>query len=321
MSTHVLHRFVVTGAAAATLATAAAVSAPVPALAATGVDFAVTMTGPAAVPAGEQFRYEIKVTNNSAQKGSTSVRDALPGNVALVQAQSTHGPCTFAARTVTCEVRSLRPGQTAELTIAVVDHVDERVTNSAVLAADDHTANDVASVTTTIGAGPALVTTKAAPFARASQHQFGTADAATGRLAVQVAPDCGGTSSALWHCSGYGAVADGFNLDGHPQRSGRVTVRVDVERATIKPAAPLAAIALRVDLQRDGEFVQCARNLVGPDTGYLPHPAGTVTIECAWPTALVGGHLSVGTYLLGHRNTYGTALDAVVRVTSMTVEP
>ncbi|MGW2826271.1 calcium-binding protein [Streptomyces sp. NPDC001443] len=121
-----------------------------------GVDLAVTKSGPTTVGIGDRPTYTVRVTNNSATASATdvSLSDALSGvAVSVVSATTSAGTCTTTATSANCSLGTLAPGAVATVTVAAEPRTTGTLTNRAtVLAAqsDPNSGNNTATATTTV---------------------------------------------------------------------------------------------------------------------------------------------------------------------------
>lgn len=121
-----------------------------------GADLAVVKTGPALVTEGDEFSYELSVTNNGpADATDVVVVDPLPASTTFVSADP---GCTESGGTVTCAVGALAAGATAALTITVVaGGAGDTVFNAATVSAfqfDPDLTNNTSTVETTLNHNP-----------------------------------------------------------------------------------------------------------------------------------------------------------------------
>jgi uncharacterized repeat protein (TIGR01451 family) len=104
-------------------------------------DLSLTKIGESdTVYAGEPLTYTITVVNNgpSAALG-VILTDILPGNVTLIYANSTQGPCDDpVAGQVTCNLNTIGSGGSETVTIVVVPGDVDNLNNQAVVSADTH---------------------------------------------------------------------------------------------------------------------------------------------------------------------------------------
>jgi uncharacterized repeat protein (TIGR01451 family) len=122
-----------------------------------GPDLQIEMAASAPyVPSGDQLTYTIAVTNNGPLPAtSVTVTDTLPGELVFVSSTPGTPDCTFAADTLTCDLGTMAPTDTSQITIAtVLDHpVWGTISNTSSVTAtelDPITANNTATVDTTI---------------------------------------------------------------------------------------------------------------------------------------------------------------------------
>jgi uncharacterized repeat protein (TIGR01451 family) len=119
-------------------------------------DMSITKMGPGTAQVTSTMTYTLVATDNGPSPATgVVVTDPLPAGVTFLSASSTEGTCTNASGTVTCTVGSLAAGASATITIKVMAPTKPgAITNTATVKADQpdpNTANNTASVTTTIG--------------------------------------------------------------------------------------------------------------------------------------------------------------------------
>ncbi len=122
-----------------------------------GPDLSIEMTASTEpAPSGRPLTYTITVTNNGPLPAtSVTVTDTLPGELIFVSSTPGAPDCTFAADTLTCDVGTMAPTDTAQITIeTVLDHPEwGSFGNTSSVTAnelDPITANNTATVDTTI---------------------------------------------------------------------------------------------------------------------------------------------------------------------------
>jgi len=122
-----------------------------------GPDLAVEMTAsPEPVPSGYPLTYTLTVTNHGPLTAtSVSATDTLPGTVTFISSTPGAPDCSFGAGTLTCDLGTMEPTGTAQITIETVLHhpVWGSVSNAASVSAaevDPVTANNTATVDTRI---------------------------------------------------------------------------------------------------------------------------------------------------------------------------
>lgn len=119
----------------------------------TGVDLAVTKTGPGMVSVGDRATYTVTVTNTSTTTAATGVllTDTLTGPAhTVVSATATQGTCTTA---VSCALGTLAPGASATVTVVAEPRATGTLTERAAVTAtqsDPDSADNTATVTTTV---------------------------------------------------------------------------------------------------------------------------------------------------------------------------
>ena len=97
--------------------------------------------------------YTITVSNSPAAASGVVVSDPLPAGVSFVSASSTLGSCGQAGGTVTCNLGSMSPSQTASITIVVTPTAVSTLSNTATVTAsatDPNPANNTATATTDV---------------------------------------------------------------------------------------------------------------------------------------------------------------------------
>jgi len=108
-------------------------------------------------PSGRPLTYTITVTNNGPLPAtSVTVTDTLPDELIFVSSTPGTPDCTFTTGTLVCDLGTMAPSETAQITLeTVLDHpVWSSLSNSASVAAaetDPIPANDTATVDTVIG--------------------------------------------------------------------------------------------------------------------------------------------------------------------------
>ncbi len=137
---------------------------PVTVTAGTAPNLTIQKTAPATVGASAAFSYQISVGNTgNADATGVVLSDALPAGVRLNGAV-TGAACTAAGNTIGCNLGTLAPGQSANLTIPVLAPDDTgSITNTATVAAAN-AATQVGSASTTVNltSAPNLTLTKTA---------------------------------------------------------------------------------------------------------------------------------------------------------------
>jgi uncharacterized repeat protein (TIGR01451 family) len=119
-------------------------------------DLSVTKKASSPAKIGSPLTYTITV-QNAGPGGATGVTmtDTLPSGVAFVSATTGTGTCSQTAGTVTCNIGNLALNGSVTITIVVTPSANGSITNTAKVAgttSDPTTANNTASVTTTVGA-------------------------------------------------------------------------------------------------------------------------------------------------------------------------
>ncbi|MEX1312140.1 MAG: DUF11 domain-containing protein, partial [Candidatus Sulfomarinibacteraceae bacterium] len=122
-----------------------------------GPDLEIEMTASAdPAPSGRPLTYTITVTNHGPLAAtSVTVTDTFPGELIFVSSSPGAPDCTFTTDTLTCDLGSLAPSGTSQVTIeTVLDHpVHGAFSNTSTVTAnelDPITANNTAAVDTTI---------------------------------------------------------------------------------------------------------------------------------------------------------------------------
>lgn len=122
-----------------------------------GPDLEIDMTASAPwVASGHALSYTITVTNNGPLTAtSVTVTDTLPAELVFVSSTPSTPDCSFAGGTLTCDLGTMTPTDTAQITLeTVLDHpVWGTISNTSSVTADELdpiTANNTAAVDTTI---------------------------------------------------------------------------------------------------------------------------------------------------------------------------
>ena len=123
-----------------------------------GPDLEIGMTASSEPsPSGRPLTYTITVTNNGPLPAtSVTVTDTLPGELTFVSSTPGAPDCTFAADTLTCDLGTMAPTDSAQITIeTVLDHpVWGSFSNTASVSADETDpipGNNTATIDTIIG--------------------------------------------------------------------------------------------------------------------------------------------------------------------------
>ncbi|MDX3727204.1 calcium-binding protein [Streptomyces caniscabiei] len=122
----------------------------------TGVNLAVTKSGPATTAIGDRPTYTVRVTNNSTTTSATGVTlsDTFSGVAAsVVSATTTSGTCTTTATGANCSLGTLAPGAAATVTVAAEPRATGTLTDRATVGAtqtDPNTGDNTATATTTV---------------------------------------------------------------------------------------------------------------------------------------------------------------------------
>ena len=122
-----------------------------------GPDLAIEMAASGdPAPSGRPLTYTITVTNNGPLTAtSVTVTDTFPGELVFVSSTPGAPDCTYTTDTLTCELGSLAPSGTSQITIeTVLDHpIHGGFSNTSTVTAnelDPITANNTAPIDTTI---------------------------------------------------------------------------------------------------------------------------------------------------------------------------
>ncbi|CCK27797.1 hypothetical protein BN159_3418 [Streptomyces davaonensis JCM 4913] len=118
----------------------------------TGVDLAVSKSGPGTVSIGDRATYTVTVTNNGSTTATgVSLTDTLTGPArTVISATATQGTCTTA---VTCTLGSLAAGAQAVVTVVAEPRATGTLTQRATVTgtqSDPVGGNDTATITTTV---------------------------------------------------------------------------------------------------------------------------------------------------------------------------
>lgn len=294
-----------------------------PAAAAATQDFGVAMTGPGGwLVVGDEVTYQITITNTGSRRGSTSMSDTVPASLTIRRFSTIDATCSVSGSTLSCTTSRLAEG--AQASVAFVAVLGERgpVENTVTLAEDGNASNNSATVYSYVKYAPLAPITISAPYSHAAAVGAATADAATGHLAVHVAPECrliGGRDCLL----GYAEMDDGTLLNGTEPRRALVTATFEVERAAVTGVDPTARVALGVYVSRNGSAFyswRCEEELVAASTAFAEISRRTVTISCDTGIHQPDVILDIHPYVEGYRNVEGVAVDADVTVSSIKVD-
>ena len=124
-------------------------------------DLAITIVdGPDPVTVGQSLTYAITVVNNGLPTApGVIVADTLPAGVIFTAAIPSQGSCgAVVGQAFTCALGALAVGASASITITVVPNTAGTIVDTATVAAlmaDTNAANNTASASTTVLAGPA----------------------------------------------------------------------------------------------------------------------------------------------------------------------
>ena len=106
------------------------------------------------VTVGERLFYTLTVTNRGSSTATgVTLADALPPNLASVSFASSQGACSQTGNVVTCNLGSLAPGASAQVSVGVTPTAAGMITNSTTVSAtepDGNLANNSATTLTTI---------------------------------------------------------------------------------------------------------------------------------------------------------------------------
>jgi len=112
------------------------------------------------VTIGEQLTYNLTVTNRSSSSVTgVTLADKLPPDVANVSFTSSQGACSQTGDVITCNLGTLNPGATAQVSVRATPTTPGTITNSATVSAmqpDGNPANNSATTLTTIDPALAL---------------------------------------------------------------------------------------------------------------------------------------------------------------------
>jgi len=124
-------------------------------------DLSITVTdAPDPVVMGTDLTYTLQISN-AGPAGATRVvvKDTLPSKVTFISAASSQGSCTRSLRKVTCKLRKVAAGGSAQIQIVVQPTKTGTVTNTASVVsneADPDTANNTATTTTRVKGKPTV---------------------------------------------------------------------------------------------------------------------------------------------------------------------
>jgi uncharacterized repeat protein (TIGR01451 family) len=123
-----------------------------------GPDLEIEMTSsPDPVPSGGSLTYTVTVTNNGPLTAtSVTVTDTLPGDLTFVSSTPGAPDCTFSTDTLTCDLGTMAPTETGQITIETnLDHpVWGGISNTASVTAtetDPDPLNNTATIDTVVG--------------------------------------------------------------------------------------------------------------------------------------------------------------------------
>lgn len=139
-----------------------------------GADLAIVKTGPTLVTEGDEYSYDLTVTNNGpADATDVAVVDPLPANTTFVSADA---GCTEASGTVTCTVGALPAGASAMFSITVVaGSAGSVVSNTATVSAfqfDPDLSNNSSTVDTELNHNPTCDQVTAGPDLWPPNHKL-----------------------------------------------------------------------------------------------------------------------------------------------------
>lgn len=139
-----------------------------------GADLAIVKTGPTLVTEGDEYSYDLTVTNNGpADATDVAVVDPLPANTTFVSADA---GCAEASGTVTCNVGALPAGASAMFSITVVaGSAGSAVSNTATVSAfqfDPDLSNNSSTVETELNHNPTCDQVTAGPDLWPPNHKL-----------------------------------------------------------------------------------------------------------------------------------------------------
>ncbi len=196
-------------------------------------DLALTKThNPNPVTVGSDLTYALTVRNNGPDTAAgVTLTDTLPADVTLVSTTPSQGSC-IGMSAVTCNLGSLADGASATITIVVTPTATGTITNSASvtgIGTDPNTANNTATVTTTVNAftGPDIRGTYAAAGAATATSCQDPADNGTFEFSasVSIPSQAGATFSGSATLT---PVVSGNNITTNMSFSGTVTAGGEV---------------------------------------------------------------------------------------------
>lgn len=123
-------------------------------------DLSLTMSGsPADITIGQNVAFNFSVSNTDSQVTATDVTltDTLPAGMSFVSAAAAGGSCSHSGGSVTCTIASLAPQGLWQPALMVTTTTAGSLQNTSLVSAnqpDPNTANNSASVTTTVTVAP-----------------------------------------------------------------------------------------------------------------------------------------------------------------------
>lgn len=141
-----------------------------------GADLAIVKTGPALVTEGQNYVYQLTVTNNGpATATGVSISDSLPANTTFVSADA---GCGEAAGVVTCSVASLANGASATFNVTVTaGSAGSSIVNTATVTGhqfDPNLADNSSTITTTLNHNPVCTSVTGGPLLWPPNHKMRT---------------------------------------------------------------------------------------------------------------------------------------------------
>lgn len=141
-----------------------------------GADLAIVKTGPALVTEGQNYTYQLTVTNNGpATATGISISDTLPANTTFVSADA---GCVEVASVVTCSVASLANGASATFNVTVTaGSAGSSIVNTATVTGDQsdpNPADNSSTVTTTLNHNPVCTSVTGGPLLWPPNHKMRT---------------------------------------------------------------------------------------------------------------------------------------------------
>jgi len=139
-----------------------------------GADLVIVKTGPALVTEGDEYAYDLTVTNNGpANATDVVIVDPLPGSATFVSADP---GCTESSGTVTCAIGALAAGASATRSITVVaGSAGSDLTNTATVSAfqfDPDPTTNTSTVVTVLNHNPTCAEVTAGDDLWPPNHKF-----------------------------------------------------------------------------------------------------------------------------------------------------